>query len=177
MKGSKLELSVKLSEGQFKKNLQELIKVYENEIKSNIFTIELLWRELIGLYSYNKDHRIQNILVKDIFIELKREEIFDQQPFELIDGDILEMPQEIITETFKSLEKDICIVTVLGPQSSGKSTLLNFLFGCSFTTSIGRCTRGVYGTYFDLEKQSEIDCQGIFLVDTEGIMANTNKKD
>ena len=40
------------------------------------------------------------------------------------------------------------VITILGPQSSGKSTLLNFLFGCDFATSIGRCTRGVYGTYF-----------------------------
>ena len=44
------------------------------------------------------------------------------------------------------------VITVLGPQSSGKSTLLNFLFGCDFATSEGRCTRGIYGTYFEFSK-------------------------
>jgi len=29
----------------------------------------------------------------------------------------------------------VCVITILGPQSSGKSTLLNFLFGCDFSAS------------------------------------------
>ena len=108
---------------------------------------------------------------------MKQDEIIDQQPFELIDGDSLEMPQNIILKTFKSIQKRVCVVSVLGPQSSGKSTLLNFLFGCSFSTSIGRCTRGVYGTYFDFDDGEILGCDGIFLIDTEGIMANTSEKD
>ena len=59
------------------------------------------------------------------------------------------MNQNVALDSFKSFPQKVCVVSVLGPQSSGKSTLLNFLFGCSFTTSIGRCTRGVYGTYFE----------------------------
>jgi ABC-type lipoprotein export system ATPase subunit len=40
------------------------------------------------------------------------------------------------------------IVSIFGPQSSGKSTLLNFVLGCDFSSSTGRCTKGIYGTYF-----------------------------
>ena len=53
-----------------------------------------------------------------------------------------------MTELFELREEKTIVISVLGPQSSGKSTLLNFLFGCDFATSEGRCTRGVYGTYF-----------------------------
>ena len=46
------------------------------------------------------------------------------------------------------LDKKVIVVGVFGPQSSGKSTLLNYLFGCDFASSDGRCTSGVYGTYY-----------------------------
>ena len=82
----------------------------------------------------------------------------------------------------KKEEKDKAIViSVLGPQSSGKSTLLNFLFGCDFATSEGRCTRGVYGTYFKFDKKGQFSnmnhCDGVFVIDTEGLFALTNDKD
>jgi ABC-type lipoprotein export system ATPase subunit len=51
-------------------------------------------------------------------------------------------------ELFELREDRAIVLTIMGPQSSGKSTLLNFLFGCDFATSEGRCTRGVYGTFF-----------------------------
>lgn len=40
------------------------------------------------------------------------------------------------------------VIGIVGPQSSGKSTLLNFVLGCDFMSSVGRCTKGVYGTYY-----------------------------
>ena len=57
------------------------------------------------------------------------------------------------------------VITIIGPQSSGKSTLFNFLFGCDFLTSQGRCTRGAYGTIFSL-KSKVYDFDSIFLIDT-----------
>ncbi len=38
------------------------------------------------------------------------------------------------------------MVSVIGTQSSAKSTLMNYLFKCDFATSAGRCTKGVYFT-------------------------------
>jgi predicted GTPase len=40
---------------------------------------------------------------------------------------------------------------VIGPQSSGKSLLLNTLFGAQFLSSAGRCTRGIYGCLIDIK--------------------------
>ena len=45
------------------------------------------------------------------------------------------MPREVMKEVFKPLNERCLVLTILGPQSSGKSTLLNFLFGCDFATS------------------------------------------
>lgn len=72
---------------------------------------------------------------------------------------------------FQKREEKVVVISVLGPQSSGKSTLLNFIFGCDFATSVGRCTRGVYGTFYKFGENkgsfSEIsNCDGIFVIDT-----------
>ena len=40
----------------------------------------------------------------------------------------------------------VIVVAVIGPQSSGKSTLMNYCFGAQFFTSTGRCTSGIYFT-------------------------------
>lgn len=45
------------------------------------------------------------------------------------------------------------MLSILGPQSSGKSTLLNYLFGCQFSSSVGRCTRGVYGSLVKVDRE------------------------
>ena len=55
----------------------------------------------------------------------------------------------------------------MGPQSSGKSLLLNTLFGAQFLSSAGRCTRGVYGCLLDIKNSDRY--KKILLLDTEGI--------
>lgn len=75
------------------------------------------------------------------------------------------------------------MITILGPQSSGKSTLLNFLLGCNFATSQGRCTVGVYGTFYKFNDNGKgrfnkiKNYEGIFIMDTEGIFSMKNKTD
>jgi GTPase SAR1 family protein len=68
--------------------------------------------------------------------------------------------------------KRIMVIGIFGPQSSGKSTLLNFLFGCDFLSSDGRCTSGVYGTYYEISNRNINNCHGVFLLDTEGLFSN-----
>lgn len=86
------------------------------------------------------------------------------------------MPTKIMKKVFASIPDSCLVLTIIGPQSSGKSTLLNFLFGCDFATSEGRCTRGVYGTYFRFSDRSNA-FDGIFVIDTEGLFALTNETD
>jgi hypothetical protein len=82
-----------------------------------------------------------------------------------------------VSEVFNNIDpltdkEDILVVSVLGPQSSGKSLLLNSLFGVMFFSSAARCTRGVYGSLINLK--NEINHHGksytrILLLDSEGI--------
>ena len=60
----------------------------------------------------------------------------------------------------------ILVVSVIGAQSSAKSTLLNFLFGCNFVTRAGRCTRGLYASFLRLE-----DGRLLVVLDTEGLLS------
>lgn len=68
------------------------------------------------------------------------------------------------------------VIGIFGPQSSGKSTLLNFLFGCDFLSSDGRCTSGVYGTYYEINNKVIPNCSGFLLLDTEGLFANYSRR-
>jgi GTPase Era involved in 16S rRNA processing len=64
------------------------------------------------------------------------------------------------------------VIGIVGPQSSGKSTLLNFVLGCDFMSSLGRCTKGVYGTYYEITNKEEANFDSILVLDTEGLMSN-----
>eukprot|EP01017_Pseudomicrothorax_dubius_P041951 TRINITY_DN6780_c0_g3_i4.p1 TRINITY_DN6780_c0_g3~~TRINITY_DN6780_c0_g3_i4.p1 ORF type:complete len:1099 (-),score=113.84 TRINITY_DN6780_c0_g3_i4:2343-5639(-) len=70
------------------------------------------------------------------------------------------------TSTFRG--KRILVISILGPQNSGKSTLLNFIFGCDFNISDGRCTRGVYGT---LVSSPMPQYDYFLIVDSEGLQS------
>ena len=59
----------------------------------------------------------------------------------------------------------IMVISVLGSQSSGKSTLLNFLFGCSFVTLAGRCTMGLYLSLI------RVGDQLVGILDSEGVLS------
>jgi predicted GTPase len=95
----------------------------------------------------------------------------------VLDGDLLEMPKNIVQKVFDGKTDRVVVISIMGPQSSGKSTLLNFLFGCDFGTSEGRCTKGVYGTYFKFSNIKLPNCDGVFLMDTEGLFATVSAKD
>jgi len=64
-------------------------------------------------------------------------------------------------------------VSVLGIQSTGKSTLLYTIFGVQFNVSAGRCTRGAYFQLLPINKTlaKRIGADHILIVDTEGLRA------
>ena len=65
-------------------------------------------------------------------------------------------------------------MTVIGPQSSGKSTLLNYLFGTKFNARAGRCTKGLNAalirTNIKGHELKELEgVEEILLLDSEGL--------
>jgi len=63
----------------------------------------------------------------------------------------------------------VIVHSVAGVQSSGKSTLLNTLYGTSMETSVGACTRGINIALIPSEGKWKAKCDFILVMDTEGI--------
>ena len=114
-------------------------------------------------------------------------EIMDEclHALELMDGDASHVPALWVMAVIEKL-KVVCgknareknggktfILSILGIQSTGKSTLLNTLFGLRFNVSAGRCTRGAYIQLLPLNNllRQQIDCDYVLIVDTEGLRA------
>ena len=63
--------------------------------------------------------------------------------------------------------EELSIYSVIGPQSSGKSLLLNKIFGTSFLSASGRCTKGVYFSIIRYKVEGKM--KKILILDSEGI--------
>ena len=100
-------------------------------------SLEIHWRNAIIGSTYLSDNE-QNML-----IETYRDYIDEGNPFEIVDGDNFEMQSNFLTKVFGLFpNKKIFVISIIGPKNSGKSTLLNFLFGTLFEAHDGRCTKG-----------------------------------
>ena len=150
------------------------------------FTFELLWREalLSSKYNLNIDKCKPGSKYFETFSSNFSNYVERGEPFELIDGDNLRFfNQDINVLLSKFYEKQFyqnskitnkqrppIVVSILGPQSSGKSTLLNYCFGCKFLTSAGRCTKGIYASLSKLSQPIN-DSDHFLILDTEGLDA------
>ncbi|CAF3952186.1 unnamed protein product [Rotaria sp. Silwood1] len=77
-----------------------------------------------------------------MLVDAYRDYILEGNPFEIVDGDNVEMQEEFLAQVFQLFpDKKFFVISVIGPQNSGKSTLLNFLFGASFEVHDGKCTK------------------------------------
>uniref|UniRef100_A0A8C4TIQ6 VLIG-type G domain-containing protein n=1 Tax=Erpetoichthys calabaricus TaxID=27687 RepID=A0A8C4TIQ6_ERPCA len=98
-------------------------------------------------------------------------------PIELIDGDASHVPvtwvSAVLEQVIQKLgDKRIFVLSVLGIQSTGKSTLLNAMFGLQFATSAGRCTRGAFMQLIKIKEDLvDFDFDYFLMVDTEGLRA------
>ncbi|KAE8578135.1 hypothetical protein XENTR_v10023346 [Xenopus tropicalis] len=105
--------------------------------------------------------------------------LLDGFPLELIDGDASNIPLQWVTDLLIELDKKtggkcrMRVITVLGVQSTGKSTLLNTMFGLQFPVASGRCTRGAFMTLIKVKEnlKENLGCDFILVIDTEGLKA------
>ncbi|CAB1322362.1 unnamed protein product [Coregonus sp. 'balchen'] len=108
---------------------------------------------------------------------LAAELLLDGYPFELLDGDASNIPEKWVTDVLMELHRKVgeksklLVLTVLGVQSTGKSTLLNTMFGVQFPVSSGRCTRGAFMLFLRVgeDMREDLSCDFILLIDTEGL--------
>eukprot|EP00079_Xenopus_tropicalis_P013513 XP_002942096.2 PREDICTED: up-regulator of cell proliferation-like [Xenopus tropicalis] len=111
--------------------------------------------------------------------EIAAKLLLDGFPLELIDGDASNVPMHWITDILTELDNmtgkgwKLRVISVLGVQSTGKSTLLNTMFGLQFPVASGRCTRGAFMTLINVKEdfREELGCEFILVIDTEGLKA------
>nr|XP_033501545.1 interferon-induced very large GTPase 1-like [Epinephelus lanceolatus] len=110
--------------------------------------------------------------------ELAAELMISGHPMELMDGDAGHVPStwisSLLDEVIKKLgDKRVFVLSVLGVQSSGKSTTLNAMFGLQFAVSAGRCTKGAFMQLVKVsdEIKKDFHFDYILVVDTEGLRA------
>ncbi|XP_045068179.1 up-regulator of cell proliferation-like isoform X1 [Coregonus clupeaformis] len=103
--------------------------------------------------------------------------LLDGFPLELVDGDASNIPLRWVSDVLHQLnvlvqpKNKVLVVTVLGVQSTGKSTLLNTMFGVQFAVSSGRCTRGAFMLLIKVKDdfKKELNCDFLVIIDTEGL--------
>ena len=103
--------------------------------------------------------------------------LYKGHPTELMDGDHGVLPLEWIKAVFTSVvkliddDKKVFVLSIMGIQSSGKSTLLNTMFGLQLAVSAGRCTHGIYAQLLPVAKESNLPFDYMLVLDSEGLRA------
>ena len=144
------------------------------EIEKRWFSSEFIIREE---YLFAREHEKFDQYLNYVDTQIKQ-----GQPFEIIDGNNLKFTKGVFDKLFNADgegSENVLVVSVIGPQSSGKSLLLNTLFGAQFLSSAGRCTRGIYGSLLNIQTTgpfSNSKYKKILLLDSEGIQS-TEKRD
>jgi predicted GTPase len=67
----------------------------------------------------------------------------------------------------KYQNKKNVIISIMGAQSTGKSYLMNRLFGSRFSVASTRCTDGIWLSFHTTKYINFIllDCEGLFSID------------
>ncbi|XP_062412964.1 interferon-induced very large GTPase 1-like [Sardina pilchardus] len=159
-------------------NMNEMAKLNEQISRSSLGP-EHFFRELGQLYecacSLSEDDPTSKTV--HYLPALCAQMLLDGFPVELVDGDASNIPMKWISAVLTQLHKKvhsksrILVMTVLGVQGTGKSTLLNTMFGVQFAVSSGRCTRGAFMLMIKVSEEfrSKLDCDFLMVIDTEGL--------
>ncbi|KAM6432904.1 interferon-induced very large GTPase 1-like [Rhynochetos jubatus] len=148
-----------------------------NEINDSSIGLEHILREVGQIYE-----ALESMKSKDKCFaklpEIAADLMVSGYPVELMDGDAAYVPLRWVGAIFDRLieklgDKRVYVLSVLGIQSTGKSTLLNSMFGLQFNVSAGRCTRGAFMQLIKVDEklQQDLDFDYMLIVDTEGLRA------
>nr|XP_055038414.1 interferon-induced very large GTPase 1-like [Misgurnus anguillicaudatus] len=158
----------------------ELMRISE-ELQAASFGLEHIMREIGQIYescSSVKKNKTDLQIHFSSLPSLAAEMMIYGFPLELMDGDAAHVPLIWITAVLDELiqklgDQRVFVLSVLGLQSSGKSTMLNAMFGLQFAVSAGRCTRGAFMQLIRVseEMKDQMKFDYILVVDTEGLRA------
>ncbi|XP_067472122.1 interferon-induced very large GTPase 1-like isoform X3 [Thunnus thynnus] len=151
------------------------------KLQSATFGLEHIFREIGQIYEAHKSLQEQTTMEETYwskYPELAAELMISGHPMELMDGDAGHVPltwiSSLLDEVIKKMgDQRVFVLSVLGVQSSGKSTMLNAMFGLQFAVSAGRCTKGAFMQLVKVSDEMKKDFQFdyVLVVDTEGLHA------
>ena len=175
------------------KNQLELLKSQLEQLRLNIehlnyqieildLTVDKFWDELFAIYDWILEKERSFHVIQDPNLKNQIEKFTSQIPalldryillieygysIHLLRGKPLKLESKALEMVFDKLRSNpkIFIITVIGEQSSAKSSLMNALFGCDFRTSAGRCTVGIYMNFVTCKEKT------IVILDSEGLMS------
>uniref|UniRef100_A0A3Q4H9Q5 VLIG-type G domain-containing protein n=1 Tax=Neolamprologus brichardi TaxID=32507 RepID=A0A3Q4H9Q5_NEOBR len=155
--------------------LEEISK----KLQSATFGLEHIFREMGQIYEAHRAIEGQSRHTDwSKYPELAAQLMISGHPMELMDGDAGHVPltwiSSLLEEVIKKLgDQRVFVLSVLGLQSSGKSTMLNTMFGLQFAVSAGRCTKGAFMQLLKVSEEMKKDLKFDYLlvVDTEGLRA------
>ncbi|XP_067150585.1 interferon-induced very large GTPase 1-like [Apteryx mantelli] len=157
--------------------LMNKLEVLSNEINDSSIGLEHILREVGQIHEALEP---MNSKDKCFFKlpEIAADLMVSGYPIELMDGDASYVPLRWVGAIFDKLieklgDKRVYVLSVLGIQSTGKSTLLNAMFGLQFNVSAGRCTRGAFMQLLKVDEklQQDVNFDYMLIVDTEGLRA------
>ncbi len=162
----------------YEAELIELERISE-DLQAAAFGLEHIMREIGQIYescSSVKKNKKELQVHFSCLPSLAAEVMISGFPLELMDGDAAHVPVVWVTAVLDQLiqklgDQRVFVLSVLGLQRSGKSTMLNAMFGLQFAISAGRCTRGAFMQLVrvseEMKKQLKFDF--ILVIDTEGL--------
>ena len=172
------------------KRCQKELQALDHQLINASFGLEHLLRELGQIYEattaeiteFAAQSSESHSMIKGL-PQIAAQLLCDGFPLELLDGDASHIPQKWISAVFNSLARIlkgkhgsnpfVYILSVLGVQSTEKTTLLNTVFGVQFSVSAGRCTRGAFMQLIPVHPSlhEKTGVHYFLLIDTEGLRA------
>ncbi|XP_071758081.2 interferon-induced very large GTPase 1-like [Centroberyx gerrardi] len=175
-----LVLKRKHDKSEEMKNKQKELEEISANLQAATFGLEHILREMGQIYEALTSSKSREHLTEYIhqLPKVAAELMISGHPIELMDGDASHVPLTWITsvldEVIKKLgDPRVFVLSVLGLQSTGKSTLLNTMFGLQFAVSAGRCTKGAFMQLMRVtdDKRADLKVDYVLVIDTEGLRA------
>ncbi|XP_073713648.1 interferon-induced very large GTPase 1-like [Misgurnus anguillicaudatus] len=175
-------LDLKKNHDKSEQSEQIQLEKMSEKLNEATFGLEHLLREIGQIYESHESVKKNNVTGYQFnvssFPQVAAELMVFGYPMELMDGDAAHVPliwvKAVLDELIKILgEQRVFVLSVLGIQSTGKSTLLNAMFGLQFAVSADRCTRGAFMQLVKVseELKEDLNFEYLLIVDTEGLRA------
>ncbi len=155
----------------------EIEELHDQMINASL-GLEHLLRELGQVYEAIQELNVSGAEQFSRLPQAAASLLIDGYPLEIMDGDAAHVPSKWINAVLQEVEvmlgdASVFILSVLGLQSTGKSTLMNTAFGLQFNVSAGRCTRGAFMQLLPINEdlREEVKSDYILIIDTEGLRA------